>query len=286
MPRVLIVGATGYLGKYLIQECKQQGYWVRALARNVSKLGPVKDCVDDVFVGEATKPETLHGLCDTIDIIISALGVASSAGKETTPLDDIDYGGNSSIVKEAIRAKVKKFIYVAFINTSGFEHLEITKIKEKFIKELHQSGLQYCVMRPTAFFSDMSAILDQARKGTVYLLGSGQNRSNPIHGADLAKVCVDAVKSSETELSVGGPEIFSYQEAAELAFRVLEKDPKIKKIPVWPFTVLLKVLRPFLSRRKFTLIQFLLGAFTNDAVVPKYGFRTLEELYRETVSEG
>ncbi len=157
MQRVLIVGATGYLGKYLIQECKQQGYWVRALARNVSKLDPVKDCVDDVFVGEATKPETLHGLCDTIDIIISALGVASSRGSDVTPLDEVDYGGNSAILKEAVHAKVKKFSYVAFIKTPGFEHLEITKIKERFIKELHESGLQYCVVRPTAFFSDMEA---------------------------------------------------------------------------------------------------------------------------------
>jgi uncharacterized protein YbjT (DUF2867 family) len=279
--RILIAGATGYLGKFLVQECKQRGHWVRALARDPRKLDSVKDFVDDIFVGEATKIETLRGLCDGIDIVISSLGVASSRTNENIPLEDVDYGGNSNILRLAVPAKVKKFIYVAFVKTPGFEHLEIMRIKEKFVKELRESGLQYCVMRPTAFFADMVEILKQARKGTVYLLGSGQNRSNAIHGADLAKVCVDAIESPETEIPVGGPEVFSHQEAAELAFRVLGKTPRIKKIPVWPFTFLLAVLRPFLSRRRFTLIQFLFAAFTTDAVVPKYGSHTLEQLFRE-----
>ncbi len=79
--KVLIAGATGYLGKFLLKECRQRGYWVRALARSTEKLDDVRDCVDDVFVGEATKPDTLQGLCEGIDVVISALGVASSRTK-------------------------------------------------------------------------------------------------------------------------------------------------------------------------------------------------------------
>ena len=39
MKKVLVAGATGYLGRYLVQELKKQGYWVRALARNTNKIG-------------------------------------------------------------------------------------------------------------------------------------------------------------------------------------------------------------------------------------------------------
>ena len=98
MQRILIAGATGYLGKFLITECKQRGHWVRALVRDANRLGPAKASVDDVFVGQATDPATLRGLCDDIDIVISALGVASSRRKETIPLDDVDYGGNHNIL--------------------------------------------------------------------------------------------------------------------------------------------------------------------------------------------
>jgi uncharacterized protein YbjT (DUF2867 family) len=284
--KVLIAGATGYLGKFLLKECRQRGYWVRALARSTEKLDDVRDCVDDVFVGEATKPDTLQGLCEGIDVVISALGVASSRTNETISLEEVDYGGNSNILKRAEEAGVQKFIYVAFVKTADFEHLEITRIKEHFVSELRDSRLNYCVMRPTAFFSDMGEFVKQALNGTVYLVGNGQTRVNPIHGSDLAQVCLDAVDSSETEVSVGGPEIYSYEEAAKLAFKILGKEPRIKKIPLWPFTILLKLIRPFIRRRKFTLIQFLLAAFTKDSVVQKYGSYTLEKFFREKVEQG
>jgi len=149
--KVLIAGSTGYLGKFLLQECIQRGYWVRALARSIDKLDDVRDCVDDVFVGEATNPDTLQGLCEGIDVVISALGVASSRTNETISLDDVDYGGNSNILKQAVEAGVKKFIYVAFVKTADFEHLEITRIKERFVSELRDSSLDYCVVRPRLF---------------------------------------------------------------------------------------------------------------------------------------
>ena len=50
MKRVLIAGATGYLGRYLIKEAKKQGYWVRALARKANKLDDLKDSINEICV--------------------------------------------------------------------------------------------------------------------------------------------------------------------------------------------------------------------------------------------
>ncbi len=77
MQKVLVAGTTGDLGRFVVQEFKKRGYWVRALARNLQKLEKtgqflepaVKDQTDEVFVGEVTKPEILRGLCDAIDKI-------------------------------------------------------------------------------------------------------------------------------------------------------------------------------------------------------------------------
>src|SRR5262245_18186414 len=70
MIRVLVAGATGYLGRFVARESKDRGAWVRVLARNLARLktpGPflepaIAGLVDDVFVGEVTQPETLRGL--------------------------------------------------------------------------------------------------------------------------------------------------------------------------------------------------------------------------------
>ena len=71
--RVLVVGATGYLGKFLVKELKRQGYWIRALSRDSQKIEPVKQYVDEVILGEVTKSETINGLCKNIDIVFSSL---------------------------------------------------------------------------------------------------------------------------------------------------------------------------------------------------------------------
>ena len=67
--RVLICGATGYLGRYLVQCAHDRGHWVRALVRRPEGLGEARQACDDVFVGQATQPETLAGLCDGIDVV-------------------------------------------------------------------------------------------------------------------------------------------------------------------------------------------------------------------------
>ena len=72
-----------------------------------------------------------------------------------------------------------------------------------------------------------------AKSGRVYLFGDGNLKSNPIHGEDLAKICLDGIDNSEQEIIVGGPEILSQKEIACIAFEAIDKIPKITFIPDW-----------------------------------------------------
>jgi uncharacterized protein YbjT (DUF2867 family) len=119
-----------------------------------------------------------------------------------------------------------------------------------------------------------------ARKGTVYLIGNGSRKLNPIHGADLAKVCVDAVAGEAEELPVGGPVAYTYQEIAETAFSVLRKTPKIRHVPVWMARCVASALRPF-SSRLYGIATALTIMTQIDCVAPKAGTRTLKDFYRE-----
>ena len=60
--------------------------------------------------------------------------------------------------------------------------------------------VDYCIVRPNGFFSDMSEFFNMAKKGRVYLFGNGELRTNPIHGEDLAIVCVDAIDKPAKEV--------------------------------------------------------------------------------------
>jgi uncharacterized protein YbjT (DUF2867 family) len=126
----------------------------------------------------------------------------------------------------------------------------------------------------------MSEFLRMAKRGTVYLIGDGQRKINPIHGADLAKVRVDAVAGREPEIPVGGPATYTYREIAELAFAVLGKSPRIRRVPVWMVRAALPLVRLF-SKRYYTIAVGITTITQHDFEAPKAGTHTLEEFYEE-----
>ena len=284
MHKVLVAGATGYLGRFVVQEFKNRGHWVRALARNPQKLekpGPflepaVRDDVDEVFVGEVTDPQTLSGLCDGVDIVFSSIGITRQRDKVS--FMDVDYQGNKNILELAVKASVRKFIFVSVFKADMIKNL--AEAREMFVRDLKESGLDYAVIRPTGYFSDMTENLKMAKSGRIWLIGEGQNKINPIHGADLARVCVDAVESQDREIPVGGPETYRHREIAALAYSVLGKPEKITSIPIWLVNSAVKIIRPF-SKHYHTLASFFATVMQNDFDAPKTGSHSLKEYYEE-----
>ena len=286
MSRVLVAGATGYLGRFVAREFKQRGYWVRALARHPDKLkasGPflepaIYDLMDDVFVGEVTKPETLHDACEDMEVVFSSIGITRQS--DGLSYMDVDYQGNKNLLDLALKASVPKFIFVHGFNAEALAFLENIRAKQKFVQDLRKSGMPHAVICPNGFFNDMSEFLKMAMRGTVYLIGDGSRKINPIHGADLAKVCVDAAIGNAEELYVGGPVVYTYQEIAETAFSVLGKKPKIRHVPVWMARSVALALRPF-SNRLYGIAAALTIMTQTDCEAPKAGTHTLKDYYKE-----
>lgn len=291
MKKVLVAGATGYLGRFVVQEFKKQGYWVRALTRDGKKLdqcGPfgepaVLDFIDDVYIGEVTRPETLKGLCDDIEIVFSSIGLTRQ--KDGLSFQDVDYQGNQNILDRAIQTGAGKFIYVSVFNAHLMEGLAIIKAHEDFVRALQNSGIPSTIIRPTGYFSDISEYFKMAKAGRAYLIGKGENCLNPIHGVDLAEVCVEAVSSSKAEISAGGPTIFTQKEIAELAFSILEKPSRILTIPLGLAKVAVNAMRLF-SKHQADLFDFFVSGAALDMVAPALGTHELSEHFRQLSLHG
>jgi hypothetical protein len=120
----------------------------------------------------------------------------------------------------------------------------------------------------------MSEVFEMARRGKVWLIGSGTNRVNPIHAADLAVVCADAIESRESEVAVGGPQTTTWREVAKLAFEVLGRPEKVSCIPEWLIWPVVRLVRLF-NRHQGELLAFFTTMATTDVVAPPTGTRTL-----------
>jgi uncharacterized protein YbjT (DUF2867 family) len=278
MQRVLVAGATGYLGGFVVRELKSRGLFVRALVRSSQRAEALRGLADEIVEGRVTQPETLAGACDGIDVVFSSVGVTRQ--QDSLTFRDVDYQGNRNLLDEALRAGVKKFVYVSVFNGTSLRHLDIVAAHEDFVDHLKASGIDLAVLRPTGYFSDMGALVDMAKRGRVWLIGNGENRVNPIHGADLAARCADAIAGDETEIDAGGPETVTWNEAARLAFEVLGRRARVSHVPAWLMRPLVRLVRLF-NRHQGGLLAFFTTMATADVVAPATGTRTLEARYRE-----
>ena len=127
----------------------------------------------------------------------------------------------------------------------------------------------------------MLKYLQMAKKGRGYVFGTGNNRINPIHGKDLAEVCVSAVEDSRKAIQVGGPDIFTHNEILNLVFEVLGKKSKISKIPLWLSKLTVGLLRTFTSVKTYGPVEFFMTVLAADLVAPQYGRKHLRVFLAE-----
>ncbi len=280
--KVLVAGATGYLGKYLVKELKKRGFWVRVLIRNEEQKS-IFDSVDDFFVGQITKPNSLNGVTKDIDWVCTTVGITRQ--KDGLTYMDVDYQGNSNLLKEAIKNKVEAFQYISAINGDKLRHLKIFEAKEKFVDELKTSKIKYSIMRPNGFFSDMKDFLKMAKTGRVYLFGHGNFKLNPIDGEDLAKVCIDNMIEGIQEESVGGVDVFTQNELAELALKTWKKPIKIIHLPDWIRRLTIWTLRTFTSSKTYGPIEFFLTVMAENNIARQYGSKKLEDFFALEVNK-
>jgi uncharacterized protein YbjT (DUF2867 family) len=280
MTRVLVAGATGQLGRRVLAELRGRGYATRALVRDEARAVELLGEADETIVADVTRPETLARACKGVDVVFSAVGAPLTLKRGGASYREVDFEGNKNLLAAGRTSGIGKFVYVSVFGAERLSESEYVRAHEDFVAELKRSGVAHAVVRPTGFFSAMGEILRMARRGPVMSVGGGTARTNPIHEADLAKVCADAVAGEHVNIEVGGPEVFTRQEIAEMAFAALGKRPKTFKAPAPLVRLMIAPLRLF-DARLFALMSFFIAVAQVDAVAPASGSRRLKDYFEE-----
>ncbi|MDE4273659.1 SDR family oxidoreductase [Phaeobacter gallaeciensis] len=270
-----VAGATGHLGRHLVAQLSARGYSVRALVRSGSDTSGFPRGIE-IVTAEATDPASLSGLMDGVELVVSALGLTRQTDRVTYL--DVDYQANLNLLKEAVNAGVGQFAYVHVL-TRGTSTSDLVAAKSRFVGVLQTAPLQACVIRPNGFFADMEEILSMAKKGRVWLIGDGSVRINPIHARDLSCAILDAIEAGEADVEIGGPEVLSLDQIAELAFDALGKPARITHLPLWLGHAALSVMKRCTPRHVWGPFEFFLTSCQQDAIGPQYGSRSLGDHY-------
>lgn len=282
----LVAGATGYLGRFVVAELHRRGHKVRAITRSRERTvspGPwdspsLDGLVDDWAVGEVTNPAFIADVAEGADDVISALGVT----KQKANPWDIDHQANLAVLRSAEKHGVKHF---CFVNVIGGDQCpaQLTRAKTAFAQELTASRISSQIINPPGYFSDMTQILQMAKKGRVFLFRP-ETRINPIHGADLAKFCIDRLTDGEEGTwNVGGPEAFTWKGLAECAFQALNRPAKVATMSPATLSPIIGTLGVF-NRRKADTMRFISWSMLHDCVGEPFGTHRLLDFYKDLVA--
>jgi uncharacterized protein YbjT (DUF2867 family) len=272
MKNILLAGATGVLGTELLMLLRRTNYRVRALVRRPEQEAQVRPYCHEVLVGDATDPAALRGACHGIDIVLTTVGKSVSLfTNSTASFMDIDYQANLNLLREAQRTKVTRFVYVSIYGSETSPKLRVGWSQELFSQQLKQSSLSHTVIKPVGMFSGLHDLVIMGKKGWVITPGSGECLTNAIHQRDLANACAQYLEEGPPVIEVGGPEIHSRNEVAQLV--ATHTGARLLHVPRWLVLLGLRVLRPF-SKNIHDKLRYFTYITTHDMVAPPYGKRT------------
>ncbi len=289
---VLIVGATGYIGNAVVAEAVRQGHDVIAFTRSVRDEQQFHGA--EVVLGNVSDPADIaKAFSRKIDVVISCLATRSGLAKD---FDAIDYVATLNVLQAALDNGTGQFILLSAICVR-MPDLPLQLAKLKMEDELMRSGINYTIVRPTAYFWVFDAQTRMILRGRpAYVVGSGdQAVHNPISKEDLAEFMVSSIDNEERRdrvYVIGGPEtpdnIVSYKGSLEMVFAAVGREPDIRRVPSWLVTAAIK-LTWFIGlfiRRVGVLSEFLKIVqyyIENDMRAPGYGTMTLKQHLLEQV---
>ena len=209
--KVLITGATGFTGKYIVEQALQSGYKVFLALRKESDTSRIDHLnfervwVD--FSSEETIAATLYFNL-VFDIVVHNAGVKSCLNEKDYYTYNTELTGNLCKVLHRRKLLKGKFIYISSLAALGpgdVETLEdITETKEegpishygrsKLLaeKEVLKSGLDFVVLRPTAIYgrgtSDYDHLIGVVKRGMAIYPAKPSQMLSFIHAHDVARI--------------------------------------------------------------------------------------------------
>ena len=236
---VLLLGATGTIGRATAKALLNDGYQVTCFVRTGSKAAPHSGC--DLKTGNVANMQLDPG---TYDAVISCIASRTGAPKDAWA---VEYDLQSAILTQAIAAKIPQFILLSAICVQK-PLLTFQMAKLAFEEKLQSSGLKWSIIRPTAFFKSLSGQIERVRAGKPYLIfGDGTlTACKPISDDNLGRFLSSCLSDPEAQnriMPIGGPgPAMTPLDQGQALFDALGIAPKFRKVPVdlmsWIITAL------------------------------------------------
>jgi uncharacterized protein YbjT (DUF2867 family) len=211
--RVFLTGATGFVGGHLLTRLLADGHTVRTLVRGPQKIGFPPDSRVALVPGDVVDGSGLDDGMKGCDAVIHLVGIIVETGKAT--FDRVHHLGTRNLVDAAKRNRISRLVQMSALGARANGVSEYQTSKWKGEEAVRQSGIEYCILRPSLIFGPgdgfVTQMLDIMRKAPLFrpVPGNGKPLFRPIFVDDVAACFTGALINPATAnqtIELGGGE--------------------------------------------------------------------------------
>ena len=317
--KILVTGATGFIGRILVRALVREGYDVAALVRRTSKVKELPKKIR-LIEGDLNDLPSLKKAVEGRNVVVHLAAYFEFYPKDVDILYQVNVEGTRNLLTACIGSTVKRFIYCSTTETTGTvanppatEETELqpmyeygkSKIQaENAVREISaKAGFEYVILRlvgvvgPGEFYLGFETIKAIANREISMIPGDGQNHIMYIHVDDVVKAFLIALKSksAKNETFIICPdEPLTYEEVFNVVAEILGVEPPTRKVPVSFAKMGVGVIGFFKHRGKRTFLWHMKSVdamnserwYSNEKAKRMLGWKptmTMEETFRSAI---
>ncbi len=230
---LLIVGATGTLGRQITFRALEEGHSVRCLVRNPQKAGFLMERGAELAPGNLCNADSVKRSLEGVTAVIDA---ATSRPTDSLSMKEIDWEAKVALIQAVKTAGIERYIFFSILEAGQYPQVPLMEIKHCTELFLEQIKLKYTIFQLAGFMQGLIPqyaipILDQQG---VWVMG----KSSPIaymDTQDIAKFAVGALSLPETEgktFPLVGPKAWSGEEIIALCEKLSGRQARVSRMPL------------------------------------------------------
>jgi len=226
--RVLVTGATGFVGPKVVHALRTLGHDVRALVRRPQRAGTLEAWGCELAEGDVTDAASLERAARGCDAAVHLVAIIRGAPAD---YERVMVQGTRDLVAAAVAAGVRRFVLMSALGTNERNKELVPYFRAKWETEqlVRGAALEHVVFRPSFVFGRDGGVLPMFVRQVRYapltpVVGRGDGRLQPIWVEDLASFVaqsVDRPAAANRVFELGGPDAVTWNELYERLQRVL-----------------------------------------------------------------
>ena len=230
--RILVLGATGFVGRRLVAVLQQRGHQVRALARDPRKA---EGLGAEIVPGDMLDPEAVARAVEGVHAVYFCVHTLSKQADPSRDFMDVEQTGLSNVIDAARRHGVRRVLYVTAIGTDPNSANSWARGRARTEQLLFHSGLDATVLRPGMIVGhggDGFGMVERGARGSVaVLMSSRSTRFRTVAVDDLAGALVEVMDDPRAygkAFDVGSDDVLTIDEMIDIAADHLGRRPPVK----------------------------------------------------------